>query len=171
MKAVILCGGQGTRIGDVADDILKPMFRIGDCPTLWHIMRTCGAAGINEFVLFLGYKSCAIKEYFLNLRAHLANLTISRGRPRKENYGPAAAWRGRIADRARENRARIANWRAALERARPSRRRGAILPDLRRPGDELMLFEHHGFWQPMDTYREWRLLGDLWDSGNAPWKR
>ena len=36
---------------------------------------------------------------------------------------------------------------------------------------ELMLYEHHGFWQPMDTYREWKLLGDLWDSGNAPWQR
>ena len=36
---------------------------------------------------------------------------------------------------------------------------------------ELMLFEHHGFWQPMDTYREWKLLGGLWDSGAAPWRR
>ena len=36
---------------------------------------------------------------------------------------------------------------------------------------QLMLFEHLGFWQPMDTYREWKLLGDLWDSGRAPWKR
>ena len=36
---------------------------------------------------------------------------------------------------------------------------------------ELMLFEHAGFWQPMDTYREWKLLNDLWDSGTAPWAR
>jgi glucose-1-phosphate cytidylyltransferase len=36
---------------------------------------------------------------------------------------------------------------------------------------ELMLYEHHGFWQPMDTYREWKLLGDLWDAGEAPWQR
>ena len=73
MKAVILCGGQGTRIRDVADDIPKPMIRIGDRPILWHIMRTYGAAGINDFVLCLGYKSWAIKEYFLNLRAQLEN--------------------------------------------------------------------------------------------------
>ena len=39
MKAVILCGGQGTRIRDVADDIPKPMIRIGDRPILWQIGR------------------------------------------------------------------------------------------------------------------------------------
>jgi len=35
---------------------------------------------------------------------------------------------------------------------------------------QLMAFEHHGFWQPMDTLREKTLLEDLWASGNAPWK-
>lgn len=37
--------------------------------------------------------------------------------------------------------------------------------------DELRAFEHKGFWQPMDTLREKRLLEDLWASGRAPWKR
>nr|WP_315475350.1 glucose-1-phosphate cytidylyltransferase [uncultured Undibacterium sp.] len=36
---------------------------------------------------------------------------------------------------------------------------------------ELMAFEHSGFWQPMDTLREKNLLEDLWQSGRAPWKR
>lgn len=35
---------------------------------------------------------------------------------------------------------------------------------------ELMVYKHDGFWQPMDTFREWRLLNELWDSGKAPWK-
>lgn len=35
---------------------------------------------------------------------------------------------------------------------------------------ELMVYQHEGFWQPMDTYREWRLLNQLWNSGRAPWK-
>lgn len=30
-------------------------------------------------------------------------------------------------------------------------------------------FKHEGFWQPMDTYREYRLMNDLWDEGNPPW--
>jgi glucose-1-phosphate cytidylyltransferase len=35
---------------------------------------------------------------------------------------------------------------------------------------ELMAFEHHGFWQPMDTLREKTYLEELWVSGRAPWK-
>ena len=36
--------------------------------------------------------------------------------------------------------------------------------------NQLMAFEHDGFWQPMDTLREKHLLEDLWASGKAPWK-
>lgn len=35
---------------------------------------------------------------------------------------------------------------------------------------ELMAYRHEGFWQPMDTYREFVMLNEIWDSGNAPWK-
>ena len=35
---------------------------------------------------------------------------------------------------------------------------------------QLSAFQHDGFWQPMDTLREKRMLEDLWASGNAPWK-
>jgi glucose-1-phosphate cytidylyltransferase len=35
---------------------------------------------------------------------------------------------------------------------------------------ELCAFEHRGFWQPMDTLRDRKLLEDLWASGKAPWK-
>jgi len=46
---------------------------------------------------------------------------------------------------------------------------GAPLMDLASSG-QLMAFEHHGFWQPMDTLRDKNLLEQLWDSGEAPWK-
>jgi len=36
---------------------------------------------------------------------------------------------------------------------------------------ELSVFQHHGFWQPMDTLREKHLLEDLWNSGDPPWVR
>ena len=36
--------------------------------------------------------------------------------------------------------------------------------------NQLMAFEHNGFWQPMDTLREKNMLEDLWSSGEAPWK-
>jgi glucose-1-phosphate cytidylyltransferase len=35
---------------------------------------------------------------------------------------------------------------------------------------QLMAFRHDGFWQPMDTLRERRLLESLWNAGDAPWK-
>ncbi len=35
---------------------------------------------------------------------------------------------------------------------------------------ELAAYTHQGFWQPMDTYREYALLNELWSAGNAPWK-
>ncbi|KVX81914.1 glucose-1-phosphate cytidylyltransferase [Burkholderia ubonensis] len=34
----------------------------------------------------------------------------------------------------------------------------------------LAAYEHHGFWQPMDTLRDKTLLEELWQSGTAPWK-
>jgi glucose-1-phosphate cytidylyltransferase len=36
---------------------------------------------------------------------------------------------------------------------------------------QLMAFEHHGFWQPMDTLRDKLLLEELWAAGKAPWKK
>jgi len=35
---------------------------------------------------------------------------------------------------------------------------------------QLNAYKHFGFWQPMDTLRDKKLLGDLWDAGKAPWK-
>ncbi|PMS36925.1 glucose-1-phosphate cytidylyltransferase [Trinickia symbiotica] len=35
---------------------------------------------------------------------------------------------------------------------------------------ELSAYEHHGFWQPMDTLRDKNHLEELWQSGRAPWK-
>ena len=35
--------------------------------------------------------------------------------------------------------------------------------------DELTAYEHHGWWQPMDTLRDKRSLQSLWDKGEAPW--
>jgi len=35
---------------------------------------------------------------------------------------------------------------------------------------QLAAYEHSGFWQPMDTLREFNMLNDLWSSGRAPWK-
>jgi glucose-1-phosphate cytidylyltransferase len=36
---------------------------------------------------------------------------------------------------------------------------------------ELAVYQHHGFWQCMDTFREMELLNDLWRTGAAPWAK
>ncbi len=37
--------------------------------------------------------------------------------------------------------------------------------------NELAVWQHRGFWQPMDTLRDKTLLEQLWLSGKAPWKK
>ena len=76
MKSIILCGGQGTRIRGVDDNVPKPMIPIGQLPILWHIMKSYAAAGHQEFVLCLGYKSHVIKEFFINYDAFTDDFTI-----------------------------------------------------------------------------------------------
>jgi glucose-1-phosphate cytidylyltransferase len=77
--AMILCGGQGTRIRDVSELLPKPMVPIGSQPIVWHIMKTYAAFGVKRFILCLGYKKESFKDYFLNYRARAADLTIQLG--------------------------------------------------------------------------------------------
>jgi glucose-1-phosphate cytidylyltransferase len=35
---------------------------------------------------------------------------------------------------------------------------------------QLVAFQHHGFFQAMDTFREYQMLNEMWDQGKAPWK-
>lgn len=83
MKIVILCGGFGTRIRDVADNVPKPMITIGGRPILWHIMRYYAHWDQRQFVLCLGYQGQAIKNYFLNYEPLLNDLYESGRAPWK----------------------------------------------------------------------------------------
>jgi glucose-1-phosphate cytidylyltransferase len=37
--------------------------------------------------------------------------------------------------------------------------------------NQIGAYQHTGFWQPMDTFRESQMLNEIWDSGAAPWKK
>ncbi len=88
MKAVILCGGRGTRIRDASELLPKPMLPIGGRPVVWHIMRSYAAHGVNNFVLCLGYKGWALKEFFLNYRAMSSDISVHLGaKPTVEVHG------------------------------------------------------------------------------------
>lgn len=76
MKVVILCGGRGTRISEETETIPKPMVEIGGKPILWHIMKIYSSYGFNDFILCLGYRGYAIKEYFSHYFLHMSDATI-----------------------------------------------------------------------------------------------
>lgn len=76
MKAVILCGGLGTRLSEETYLKPKPMVTVGGHPMLWHVMNTYGIHGINQFVLALGYRGEVIKEYFLNYYSLDSDLSV-----------------------------------------------------------------------------------------------
>lgn len=76
MKAVILAGGLGTRIGEETATMPKPMIEVGGRPILWHIMQGYAAHGINDFVICLGYKGHAIKHYFAHYYYFNSDLTF-----------------------------------------------------------------------------------------------
>jgi len=77
LQAVILCGGQGTRIRGVADNIPKPLIDVGGKPILWHIMKTYSFYGIRRFILCLGYRGEAIIDYFENYHTRTHDFTMT----------------------------------------------------------------------------------------------
>jgi glucose-1-phosphate cytidylyltransferase len=64
VKAVILAGGLGTRMGDDTVARPKPLVEIGGRPILWHILKIYEAHGILDFIICAGYAGNTIAEYF-----------------------------------------------------------------------------------------------------------
>lgn len=76
MKVVILAGGFGTRISEESHLKPKPMIEIGGNPILWHIMKSYSYYGYNDFIICLGYKGYAIKEFFADYYLHTSDVTF-----------------------------------------------------------------------------------------------
>jgi glucose-1-phosphate cytidylyltransferase len=256
MQVVILCGGQGTRIRDIAEDIPKPMIPVGDRPILWHIMKLYARHGYTEFVLCLGYKSWTIKRYFLDYHFAGADLRVELGDPSKVRIcggKPAEDWRITLVETGQDamtgcrvkriekyitgdqflltygdglanvsidslvdfhlkhgkigtvsavqapgrfGELELSGLRVVEFSEKPLLSRGRInggyfvfrcdifdrlqddvglvledepLMQLARDG-ELMAFLHDGFWQCMDSSRDYRFLNDLWAQGRAVWE-
>lgn len=257
MKVVILCGGYGTRIRDVADDIPKPMIPVGSLPILWHIMKYYAHFGHKDFVLCLGYKGLAIKDFFLNYEAHTRDFTLELGGSKSiayHNDHSESDWKVTLAETGLDamTGARIRKIQKyvtdednfmltygdgvgnidvdklmefhlshgkvlTVSGVRPPGRFGELMSDSsglitefnEKPqasggrisggffvcrkelfdylddrenlvfeqdpmsqlvhDKQMMVYEHDGFWQPMDTYRDYVLLNGLYDKGEAPW--
>jgi glucose-1-phosphate cytidylyltransferase len=99
MKAVILAGGQGTRLAEDTVVKPKPLVEIGGRPILWHIMKRYSAYGVNEFVIAVGYKGYLIKEYFANYFLHNSDVTFDvAGQRMQVHTNNAEPWRVTVID-------------------------------------------------------------------------
>lgn len=79
MKAVILCGGRGTRLGEHGRTLPKALFPIGGKPIIWHLLKIYSSYGMNDFVLCLGYLGDQIREYVGSLEENWAITCIDTG--------------------------------------------------------------------------------------------
>ena len=99
MKAVILAGGLGSRLGEETAVRPKPMVEVGGRPILWHIMKIYSHFGINDFIVCLGYKGYMVKEYFANYYLHMSDVTVDLARNALEIHRNAAEpWRVTLVD-------------------------------------------------------------------------
>jgi glucose-1-phosphate cytidylyltransferase len=80
MKAVILCGGLGSRLAEETEIKPKPMVEIGGRPILWHILKCYAHYGFKEHILALGYKGDVIKQFFLDYYHLSGSLTVYLGK-------------------------------------------------------------------------------------------
>lgn len=60
----VLCGGLGTRLGALAQDLPKPMIPIGGRPYLERVLESFAERGLRDFVLLTGHRAEVIEEHF-----------------------------------------------------------------------------------------------------------
>ncbi|HPE06273.1 MAG TPA: sugar phosphate nucleotidyltransferase [Smithellaceae bacterium] len=83
MQVVILCGGTGTRLKEQTEFTPKPLIRIGGRPIIWHIMQHYSRHGFDDFVLALGYKQEAFKDYFCHYFENNYDIHLTAGCPQR----------------------------------------------------------------------------------------
>lgn len=75
MKVIIMAGGKGTRIASIANDIPKPMIRIGGKPILEYQIENLKRCGLTDITLVIGHLGHIIKDYFKDGHAVGANIS------------------------------------------------------------------------------------------------
>ena len=65
-SAVVLAGGKWIRLQALAEDLPKPMIRVGGKPILEHVMAMLKRLGFEKVYVVVGYKKELIQEYFGN---------------------------------------------------------------------------------------------------------
>ena len=100
LPVVILCGGQGTRMGSDGQT-KKELVDVGGRAIIWHVMRIFAAFGHIDFILTLGYMAAEMKRYFLELETMTQDLTLTLGEHKDvafHHVPQEAGWRITLAD-------------------------------------------------------------------------
>ena len=63
-KAVILAAGRGTRMRELTAEVPKPMIEVRGKPVLQYIIEGLRDAGIRQFVVVVGYRADAVRNFF-----------------------------------------------------------------------------------------------------------
>jgi glucose-1-phosphate cytidylyltransferase len=99
LKVVLFCGGQGLRMQGAANDLPKPMVPLGNRPLVWHLMKYYAHWGHTDFILCLGHKGSAIKEFFAGYQEWISNdFVISGGRTMELLRQDLQNWRITLVD-------------------------------------------------------------------------
>ena len=64
MQAIILCGGQGTRLRSVIGEKQKTMTKVGAVPFLVNVVNYLKSYKITNVIFATGYKSHEVRDYF-----------------------------------------------------------------------------------------------------------
>lgn len=64
VTAIVLAGGQGTRLRSVVPDLPKPMAAVAGRPFLEHLLDYWIAQGVSRFILSVGYRRETIMAHF-----------------------------------------------------------------------------------------------------------
>ncbi len=78
MKAVIIAGGQGKRMGALTENTPKPMIALAGKPILQHQIEMLARGGLNQVIILSGYKGEVIKNYFGDRSAYRVNIQYIR---------------------------------------------------------------------------------------------
>jgi glucose-1-phosphate cytidylyltransferase len=72
-RAVVLCGGRGSRLGALTEELPKPLVHVHEHPLLWYVVLTLKKHGFRRLVFPLGYKGEKIRAF---LEQELADLDL-----------------------------------------------------------------------------------------------